>query len=325
MPNLCRRSLLAAFGTITASALVTAKGWAQGYPSKDINFIIPDGPGGGFDSYVRALAPALEKHLPHKVTVIPTNVPGAGGARAATEIFRAKPDGYTIGIFNVPGIYIQQERGGTSFDLTKLTWLGRAGVDYYGLAVGANSPIKSVDDLRALAKQRPIKFTSTGPAGTAYNATLIAAHLLRLRPQLITGYKGSSDYVMGAVRGDGDAVITVVPTLRRMAAGGTLRILATFEQKGSVEGAADAGTLGEPELAQISLQRLIAGPPALPADIKNDLASAIAKALADADVQNWAQKADAGLAPETPEQATATLNAQIAFYNKWKPVLNSKT
>jgi putative tricarboxylic transport membrane protein len=325
MPEVCRRSVLMALGAATASSLVVAKAWAEEYPSKDISFVIPDGAGGGFDSYVRALAPALEKHLPHKVTVIPTNVPGAGGARAATEIFRAKPDGYTIGIFNVPGIYIQQERGGTAFDLTKLTWLGRAGVDGYGLAVGTNSPVKSVNDLRALAKQRPIKFTSTGPAGTAYNATLIAAHLLGLRPQLITGYKGSSDYVMGAVRGDGDAVITVLPTLRRMAAGGALRILATFEQKSSIAGAADASTLGQPELAQITLQRLIAAPPALPAEIKQSLAAALSQALADADVQNWAQKADAGLAPETPDEATATLNAQIAFYNKWKPVLNSKT
>ena len=324
MPEISRRSALAALGAVSASTLASRTARAENYPSKDIAFVIRDGPGGGFDSYVRALAPALEKYLPHKVTVIPTNVSGAGGARAATEMFRAKPDGYTIGIFNVPGIYIQQERGGTAFDLVKLSWLGRAGVDHYGLAVGANSPVKSVADLRALAKQRPIKFTSTGPAGTAYNATIIAAHLLQLRPQLITGYKGSSDYVMGAVRGDGDAVITVLPTLRRMAAGAALRILATFEEKSSIDGAADASTLGEPELAQITLQRLIAAPPALPFALKHDLAAALAKALSDPDVQNWAEKADAGLAPETPEEAAATLNAQIAFYNKWKSILNSK-
>jgi hypothetical protein len=42
-------------------------------------------------------------------------------------------------------------------------------------------------------------------------------------------------------------------------------------------------------------------------------------------VKSWAQKADAGLAPETPDEAVATLQAQIAFYNKWKSILNSKT
>jgi tripartite-type tricarboxylate transporter receptor subunit TctC len=293
------------------------------YPDKNISFVIPDGPGGGFDSYVRAITPAMQKYLSQKVTVVPTNVPGAGGARAANEIFRARPDGATIGIFNVPGIYIQQERGNAGFDLEKLTWIGRLGVDHYGLAVGENSPIKSIDDLKALAKRRPVKFTSTGPAGTAYNATLIAAHLLGIRAQLITGYKGSRDYVMGAVRGDGDAVVTAIPTLRRMAAGKTLRIIATFEEHGSVPGAADATALGQPELASITLQRLVAGPPGLSADITATLADAMTKALAAPEVEAWAKKADAGLAPESPEQAAATLKEQIAFYNKWKPYLKA--
>ena len=324
MPDMQRRRLLASIGLSGAALILRRPALAAAdYPDKNISFVIPDGPGGGFDSYVRAIVPAMEKSLPHKVTVVPTNIAGAGGARAANEIFRARPEGAMIGIFNVPGIYIQQERGNAGFDLEKLTWIGRLGVDHYGLAVGENSPIKSIDDLKALSKQRPVKFTSTGPAGTAYNATLIAAHLLGIRAQLITGYKGSRDYVMGAVRGDSDAVVTAIPTLRRMAAGKTLRILATFEEHGSVPGAVDATALGQPELANITLQRLVAGPPGLPADIKIVLANAITKALADPDVEAWAKKADAGLAPESAEQAAATLKEQIAFYNKWKPYLKA--
>jgi tripartite-type tricarboxylate transporter receptor subunit TctC len=324
MPDVQRRCLLVSLGMSGAALMLRQPAFAAAiYPDKNISFVIPDGPGGGFDSYVRAITPAMQKYLSQKVTVVPTNVPGAGGARAANEIFRARPDGATIGIFNVPGIYIQQERGNAGFDLEKLTWIGRLGVDHYGLAVGENSPIKSIDDLKALAKRRPVKFTSTGPAGTAYNATLIAAHLLGIRAQLITGYKGSRDYVMGAVRGDGDAVVTAIPTLRRMAAGKTLRIIATFEEHGSVPGAADATALGQPELASITLQRLVAGPPGLSADITATLADAMTKALAAPEVEAWAKKADAGLAPESPEQAAATLKEQIAFYNKWKPYLKA--
>lgn len=324
MPDVQRRCLLVSLGMSGAALMLRQPAFAAAiYPDKNISFVIPDGPGGGFDSYVRAITPAMQKYLPQKVTVVPTNVPGAGGARAANEIFRARPDGATIGIFNVPGIYIQQERGNAGFDLEKLTWIGRLGVDHYGLAVGENSPIKSIDDLKALAKRRPVKFTSTGPAGTAYNATLIAAHLLGIRAQLITGYKGSRDYVMGAVRGDGDAVVTAIPTLRRMAAGKTLRIIATFEEHGSVPGATDATALGQPELASITLQRLVAGPPGLSADITATLADAMTKALAAPEVEAWAKKADAGLAPESPEQAAATLKEQIAFYNKWKPYLKA--
>jgi hypothetical protein len=61
----------------------------------------------------------------------------------------------------------------------------------------------------------------------------------------------------------------------------------------------------------------------LPADITAALASAIAKAQTDPQVQQWAKAADAGLEPEAPDQAVATLKEQIAFYNKWKPYLRA--
>jgi putative tricarboxylic transport membrane protein len=314
--RLRRRDLL-----IAAPALLLARTTAAAFPEKDIAFIIPDGPGGGFDSYVRAIAPAMEAALPHKVNVVPTNVPGAGGARAASEIFRARPDGTMIGIFNVPGITVQQMRGAGGFDLDKFTWLGRAGEDHYALAVGANSPIKSVDDLKALSQTRAIKFTSTGPAGTAYSATQIAAHLLGLKAQTITGYKGSSEYVVAAIRGDGDAVITALPLLRRMAAGKTLRILATFEAKSSVPGVPDATALGQPDLARLAVERLVAGPPGLPADIKATLAAALAAAMQTPQVAAWAKTADADLSPATPDQAAAILRDQSAFIRTWHSAL----
>lgn len=317
MLKLRRRDLLLNAG---AGALLARKAWAA-FPEKDISFIIPDSAGGGFDNYVRALAPAMERALPNKVNVVPTNVAGAGGARAASELYRAKPDGSTIGIFNVPGIYVQKQRGASGFDLEKFSWIGRAGQDHYALAVGEASPLKSIDDLRALAKTRAVKFTSTGPAGTAYSATLIAANLLDLKVQLITGYKGSSDYVVGAIRGDGDAVITALPVLRRMAAGNTLRILATFEEKSSVPGALDAAALGQPQLAQITLERLIAGPPGLPADIRNTLATALTTAMKDPEVVAWAQKADTDLSPATPDQAAQILRDQQKFIAQWDKVL----
>ncbi len=318
-----RRDFLIATGITGLAMSLPRRAAAAGFPQKDIAFLIPDGAGGGFDSYVRGLSPAIEKALPAKVNVVPTNVPGAGGARAATELYRAKPDGATIGIFNVPGIYIQRSRGAAGFELDKFTWLGRVGEDHYGLAVGQNSPIQSVADLQALSKQRQVKFTSTGPAGTAYSATQIAAHLLGLNAQLITGYKGSSEYVVAAIRGDGDAVITALPVLRRLAAGKSLRILATFETKGSIPGVADATTLGQPELAQITLERLVAAPPGLPADIKSVLTSALAAAMKDPAVTEWAQKADADLAPATPDQAAEILRSQSAFMDKWKKYLTA--
>lgn len=322
-----RRTLLIA-GGLAAPALASSvlagarRAWAA-FPDKDVAFIIPDSAGGGFDSYVRALAPAIERALPGKVNVVPTNVPGAGGARAASELYRAKPDGTAIAIFNVPGIYVQRERAPANFDLAKFSWLGRVGQDRYALAVAETSPIKSVADLQALSKTRAVKFTSTGPAGTAYSATLIATNLLGIKAQLITGYKGSIDYVIGAIRGDGDAVINTLPLMRRLAAGRTLRIIATFETHSSVEGAQDATALAQPELAQITLDRLVAAPPGLPADIKAILADALAKAMKDPDVLAWAKTADANLSAATPDEAAAILRDQANFMQKWQKYLGA--
>jgi tripartite-type tricarboxylate transporter receptor subunit TctC len=293
------------------------------FPAKDITFIIPYSAGGGFDNYVRAISPVMEKYLPNKVTIVPTNVASGNGSRGINQLYRAKPDGYTIGIFNIPGMFILQQEGGAGYDLSKFAWLGSMGRDKYGLGVAWGSPIKSIDDLRALSQTRPIKFTTTGPEGTAYAATLIGAELLGIKVQLITGYKGSSDYVVGAIRGDGDAVVTALPILRRMRRAEALRILATFEAHGSEKDAADATTLGQPDLSQIVLERLIGAPPGLPTRIQTILADALEKAINDPQVLAWAEKAGVEVQSETPEEAAAIVRDQVAFFNKWKRVLTA--
>lgn len=322
MPGLTRRDLLRAGMAVPALAFAGASR-AASWPETDIAFIIPDAPGGGFDSAVRALAPALEKYLPNKVNVVPTNVVGGGGNRAATQLYRAKPDGYSLGIFNIPGLFIAQQQGDTGYDLAKFTWLGRVGEDIYALGVSAKSPLKSIADMKALSQTRPVKFTSTGSAGTAYAATQIATNLLGIKAEIITGYKGSSEYALAAIRGDGDAVITTLALLQRLRASGDLRILACFEPHGSVPGADDATTLEQPELALITLERLVAAPPGLPDEVKAALADTLWHALSDPQMVDWAKQADINLARETPDQAAATLADQANFFAKWKSVLVS--
>ena len=322
MSRLTRRDVLIAAGAAAPSMMLGREAYAAGYPDHDINFIIPYSAGGGFDIYVRAISPAMEGYLPNKTNIVPTNIPAGGGSRGIVQLYRAKPDGYTLAIFNVPGMFVLQKEGDADYDLSKITWLGSMGRDDYGIAVATNSPIKTVADLRELSKTRPVKFTATGPEGTAYSATLIAAQLLGLKVQLITGYKGSNDYAIAAARGDGDAVVTALPLLRRLQEGNTLRIIATFEKKSTVAGAEDATSLGVPALSEIVLERLIGAPPKLPADIKATISTALTKAMADPHVVDWAQKAGVILQPQTPDAAAKIMADQQQFYDKWKSLLN---
>lgn len=310
---------------LLASGLALAGGRharAASFPTKDITFIIPFASGGGFDAYVRAVIPAMQDRLPSGIQVIPDNVDGAGGAKAANQLFRARPDGYTVSVLNVPGLLIlQQQNSGVGFELDRLSWICNMGSDSYGLLVPVDSPLKSVADLQALARQRPVKFTSTGPASTAYSATRIASHLLDIPSVIIAGYKGTNDYIVAAMRGDGDAAICSLAALAQFHASKLIRVLASFEEHSSIEGAEDATSLKQPELAQILQLRPVAGPPKLAPDLIAALADTITGAMKDPKTVAWAAANGASLDTKGPAETLDALHQQAQFIDKWKSVL----
>lgn len=318
-----RRDLIVS-GLAAPVVLATARAdAAAAFPNKPIQFIVPYPPGGGFDAYVRFVIPVMQKYLPNQVAIVPINVPSGGGSRGAAQIYRSRPDGYTIGIFNIPGMFIlQQQQGAGAYDLSKISWIGALGEgERYVIGVGVNSPLKNYADLKALSAKRPVKLSATGPEGTAYAANQIGTQLLGIKAQMITGYKGSSDYVVAAIRGDVDAVIAAIPTMTRFVRGKQIRVLASFEAQSSFPGVPDATALGKPELDQISVERLIGGPPRIPADIQNVLSVALAKALADPVTVKWAAENDLVMKSKTPQEAGALVAQQRAFFEKWKKYL----
>ena len=327
MPKFSRREMLKTAGA-AAPALLAARYASAApavFPAKNIQFVIPYAPGGGFDVYVRFITPVMEKYLPRKVSIVPINVASGAGSRGVAQLYRARPDGYTIGILNVPGMFILQEQQGTrAYDLNKFTWVGAMGEgERYLISVSSKSPIKNFADLKALSAQRPVKLSVTGPEGTAYVATMIGTQLLGIRKQLITGYKGSADYVVAAIRGDSDAVIAAVPTTMRYVRGNQIRPIVSFETHSSIPGIPDATTLAQPELDRISVERLVAAPPGTPPDVQNILSAALAKALAEPVVVKWSKDNDLIMLPKTPTQAIAILNEQRAFFEKWKATLSA--
>jgi tripartite-type tricarboxylate transporter receptor subunit TctC len=327
MGSITRRSLIVSAG-IAAPALLrsrfAAAASASNFPFKPIRFIIPYAPGGGFDVYVRMIAPVMEQFLPRKVAIIPLNVSGGGGARGVIQLYRARPDGYTLGIFNIPGVFILQQQQGSesAYDLEKFAWIGAMGEgEHYVLAVGVDSPLKSFDDLKALSAERPVKFSATGPEGTAYAATVIGTKLLGLRSQLITGYRSSADYVVAAIRGDSDAVIAGYPTAMRFVRGNQIRVLASFRKDAMPPGTPDATTLGQPDLDQIRIERVVGAPPGLPLELRSILSNALAKAVIDPKVVAWAKENDVVMLPKTAPQTAALVGQQRLFFEKWKSFL----
>src|SRR4029453_14600829 len=83
--------------------------------------------GGAFDTYSRAIARHMGKHIPgNPTTIVVENMPGAGHLIAANHVFKvAKPDGLTIGHFN-GGVVMGQILGrpGIEFDALKFEYIG---------------------------------------------------------------------------------------------------------------------------------------------------------------------------------------------------------
>lgn len=307
--------LATAIGITTALA---TPAMAAGYPEKNIQFIIPFGPGGGFDRTVRIISPALEKTLPNKVQVLPTNVPGAGGAKGTATVFRAQPDGYTIAIINMPGAAIPGLGGqNPGYDMAKFTWIARLATEEYMLAVPAKSNIHTVEDLQKLG--RPVKIPSTDFGSTAYAASEIFSKELKFPVQHLTGYKGTNDYIVGVIRGDGDAAVAPVSTLEQFIKSGDMRGIFTTEEKSTIPGVKTIGELGHPGLTGLGVERFVVGPPGLPPQIVKTLSDGLEKAMADSDVKKHAQKE--GFAFQPADKAKAGADRGLALYSKYKEAL----
>ena len=71
------------------------------YRGKTLRFIVGYAPGGGYDTYTRAVARYIGRHIPGNPSIVVENMEGAGSLLAANYMFnKAEPDGLTVGNFN---------------------------------------------------------------------------------------------------------------------------------------------------------------------------------------------------------------------------------
>ncbi|WP_371369910.1 Bug family tripartite tricarboxylate transporter substrate binding protein [Sporomusa rhizae] len=143
---------------------------ARQYPTKPINIIVPFAAGGGMDLLARALEKSSHKHLGQPLVVV--NVTGGAGTIGMNEIAGAKPDGYTIGVAGTSAI-LQPLYGETRYHYaTALEPLVQVVSLPMVVAIQADKPWNSVNDLVNYAKEHPgeIKFGHAGLGSTSHIA-----------------------------------------------------------------------------------------------------------------------------------------------------------
>src|SRR5215468_7982447 len=142
------------------------------YRGKQVVLLVASGVGGGYDTYARAFARHVGRHIPGNPAIIPKNLPAAGGLAAANTLYSVSPkDGLTIAALT-NGVAMDPLFGnpGARFDALKFNWIGSIGKLQNICATWIDSPIKTV----AAAREREVVVAAAG----ATSNTSIVPHAL---------------------------------------------------------------------------------------------------------------------------------------------------
>jgi tripartite-type tricarboxylate transporter receptor subunit TctC len=172
-------------------AAVAAFGQEQIFKGKTIRLIVGLAPGGGFDTYSRAIARHMGRHIPGHPAIVVDNMPGAASLVSANYLYKvARPDGLTIGNF-VGGIAMHELFGkpGIEFQARNFEYLGVPAQDNFMLGVAKTTGITSVE--KWIASGTTLKFGGVSPGGGTDDLPKVVKAVLGLPLQLVTGYKGT--------------------------------------------------------------------------------------------------------------------------------------
>jgi tripartite-type tricarboxylate transporter receptor subunit TctC len=298
--------------TVIAAAAVpaSAQTGADFFKDKTVTYIVATAPGGGYDTYGRLVAEYMQRYLPGS-TFIVKNMPGAGHLVGTNALYASRPDGLTLGTFNTGLIYNQLVGlDGARFDLTKMSWIGKAGSDPRVILIAQQSPIKSYAELQA--SKTPVNFATAGVGSASYVETVILLNGLKMPIKLLTGYNGNDDQ-LAMRRGEVVGSIGSRSTYEEFVKNGYGRMVVQVGGRNTdvpqlmpLISDPKAKTLISLIQSQGDIARLTAGPPGIPADRLAALREAYRKALEDKELQAKAEKLER---PVEPAYGDDVLNA----------------
>src|SRR5919106_2173556 len=162
------------------------------YKGKTVRFIVGAPAGGGYDTYTRAIARHIGKHIPGNPSMVVENMDGAGSLIAANYTYsKADRDGLTVGVFN-SALVLRQALGdhAVKFDASKFGWIGTPSVGLPSCAIMGFTGLRTLDDI--LASKRKIKMGSTRPGATTDDLPRILNLTVGTNFDIIRGYTGTS-------------------------------------------------------------------------------------------------------------------------------------
>jgi len=309
-----KRSLTIA-GLLVASI---ATAFAQNYPNKPIRIIIAQAPGSATDVISRVVANRLQESLGQPIVIEAR--PGAGGAVGTEAAARAAPDGYTLFMANNsthgsnPALYSKLPYDAVN-DFAPITLVATVP---YVLVVDPSLPVKSVQELIALAKAKPGKmnYASAGNGSTHHFCGELLKSMAGIDLVHIP-YKGSTPAIAGLLGGEVSLMFANLTDIGGQLKSGKVKALAVTVTK-------RASLIPEvPTLSEVGLPGFEIGswfgllaPAGTPAPIISRLNAETVKVLGRSDVQATLGAQGLELAPGSPEQFAAHIKSEIAKFTR---------
>ena len=315
-PGLCgrfrlrRRVLLCALALPSVARAQAVAPW----PHRPVRYIVPYPPGGGADTVARIFVPVLNE-VPGAPFLVIDNRGGAGGNIGAEVLARSAPDGATLGQISIgthgtnPTLFPRQGFDPIA-DFTPIALIGQQPVT---VSVHADSPIRTLADLRAQAGELTCGSSGNGTSGHLTTEVLKARTGLRLSH---VPYRGSGPAWADLLAKRIDLLAENIHVALPHHQSGRTRVIA-------ITGEARSALLPEvPALAETLPESVVyswngvAAPAGLPAPLVRQLAGAVGTALAHPGLR--ARYAELGLeiAPPDPEAFLAFIRREIAFWRR---------
>ena len=307
-------------GAFFAAAVPGTDARAADYPTKPIRLLVGFAPGGGTDTTARAISQKLTASLGQQVIV--DNRPGVSGNIAAEITVNAPADGYTVLLSTIAALAVNPSLlKKMAFDPVKdLAPVTRAADSTNFLVVHPSVPAKSVKDLIALAKAKPLNCGSSGVGGAGH----LALELFNLQAGtkiVHVPYKGGGPAIIDLLAGNINLIFATGASSINHVKAGKIRALAVTTAKRSAL-APELPTIAEAGLPGFEANNWngVVVPAKTPRAIINRLNKEFAAALSLPDIKQFLFNQGLDAAPGTPEAFGAYIKSERA---KWAKVIKA--
>ena len=260
---------------------------AQDFPTKPIEIIVQNAPGGASDIFARTLARSAEDIFGQPVIVV--NRAGGGGAAQMAAVRAAAPDGYTIGVNTLSHFTAMLTNLDGVFAPDDFSWIAQVQQDAHVLFVREDSPYQTFSDLVSGQAEASIVVGGYGAVGSIANiATRLVTDTADLTVDWV-GYDSSTEAITGLLGGHVQMAVANPGPVLDFARAGRVRILGVLSEERSsafpdVPTFLEQGIDANPGWQQI---RGIYGPAGIPENISQILADGLIEAMQSEEFQRY--------------------------------------